>query len=852
MARMAKGTPGSASSGLLFLIVFLVVVGFGTLALLAAFALLGWLPFPIPAPTPTLPAAPTAWLIPSQGAPGTTVTAAGSQWPANQVVLIAMSNGGPGGQGETILATAVTDADGSWQTTFIIPSAEQWASLPSDVPLQIWAPAADSEVSVLLRVSAAAETPAPGATPTSTTAPPSPTPSAEPPCSDRAAFVADVTIPDNSRLSPGQAFVKTWRLRNAGTCIWTTAYALVFVGDDQMGGPASIALASEVAPGATVDLSVNLIAPTAPGTYRGRWQLRNANGALFGIGDAGDSPFWVRIVVGPTPTPTSTPTRTPTPAAGWRGDYFANINLSGNPALTRTDAAIDFDWGTRSPAANLPVDGFSVRWNGTFPFQQAVYRFYARSDDGVRLWLDDVLIIDQWHEAATITYAVERTMSAGNHRLRVEYYENLGNARIRVWWERTTDFPQWRAEYFARVDLSGTPALVRNDAAIDFDWKRNAPASGLPADAFSVRWTRALLMEAGTYRFSATMDDGMRVYVDDILLIDQWRDGAQRTATADRNLAAGYHLLRVEYYERTGEAVARFRWERITGYPEWKGEYWSNQTLQGAPVLVRNDPAVDFNWGAGAPAAELPTDGFSVRWTRELTFTPGVYRLHATADDGIRVYVDGTRVINEWHDSSGTQVYTVDVPLNGRHQIKIEYYEHGGQASVKFWWQRQGDLPTVTPTPTRTPTPTSTPTRTPTPTSTPTRTPTPTSTPTHTPTPTATPTNTPIPNNPPVAIDDTAVTTASVAVDINVLANDSDPDGDPLTVSAFDATGAQGGTVSCTSAGICTYTPPPGFTGIDTFGYTVSDGRGGTDTATVTVTVNPLLKLQRVPLRRRP
>lgn len=89
----------------------------------------------------------------------------------------------------------------------------------------------------------------------------------------------------------------------------------------------------------------------------------------------------------------------------------------------------------------------------------------------------------------------------------------------------------------------------------------------------------------------------------------------------------------------------------------------------------------------------------------------------------------------------------------------------------------------------------------------------------------------------PVAANDTAFTTADTAVDIDVLANDSDPDGDPLTVSAFDATSAQGGTVSCTPAGVCNYAPGAGFTGSDTFGYTVSDSVN-TDTATVTVTVS--------------
>jgi hypothetical protein len=86
-------------------------------------------------------------------------------------------------------------------------------------------------------------------------------------------------------------------------------------------------------------------------------------------------------------------------------------------------------------------------------------------------------------------------------------------------------------------------------------------------------------------------------------------------------------------------------------------------------------------------------------------------------------------------------------------------------------------------------------------------------------------------------MDDETTTDEDTPVDINVLENDSDPDGDPLTVSDYDDTSAEGGMVDCTSAGLCTYTPPTDFNGADTFAYTASDGRGGTDTATVTVMV---------------
>jgi hypothetical protein len=114
---------------------------------------------------------------------------------------------------------------------------------------------------------------------------------------DWAQFVADVTVPDGASFAPGATFTKIWRLRNIGTCTWTTSYAIVFVSGSLMGAPSVVNLSSSVAPGATIDVSVNMTAPASNGHYRGYWQMRNASGVLFGIGAYATSSFWVDINV---------------------------------------------------------------------------------------------------------------------------------------------------------------------------------------------------------------------------------------------------------------------------------------------------------------------------------------------------------------------------------------------------------------------------------------------------------------------------------------------------------------------------------------------------------------------------
>jgi hypothetical protein len=139
----------------------------------------------------------------------------------------------------------------------------------------------------------------PTTAPTSTTAP-SPTVTATTAPCDRAEFVTDVNYPDGSDLGPGATFIKTWRLRNAGTCTWTSSYSVVFDHGDSMGAAASTQLTTgTVAPGQTVDVSISLTAPSTAGTYRGYFRLRNSSGVIFGIGPQAQTAFWVEIEVVP-------------------------------------------------------------------------------------------------------------------------------------------------------------------------------------------------------------------------------------------------------------------------------------------------------------------------------------------------------------------------------------------------------------------------------------------------------------------------------------------------------------------------------------------------------------------------
>jgi hypothetical protein len=122
----------------------------------------------------------------------------------------------------------------------------------------------------------------------------------------------------------------------------------------------------------------------------------------------------------------------------------------------------------------------------------------------------------------------------------------------------------YQATYFNNLTLSGTPVLTRSEASIDNDWGGGGPGNGVNNDNFSARWTRAQDFAAGSYTFSVTADDGVRLYIDDVLAIDKWIDQGPTTYTANKTLAAGSHTVKIEYYERGGGAVAKFSYQAYT------------------------------------------------------------------------------------------------------------------------------------------------------------------------------------------------------------------------------------------------------------------------------------------------
>jgi hypothetical protein len=294
--------------------------------------------------------------------------------------------------------------------------------------------------------------------------------------------------------------------------------------------------------------------------------LRRANGLRTTRIFIGQRLCIPTVVAAPRPNPSPSQ-----PAAGpWYGEYWNNTAQSGLPASVRNDAAVNFNWGFGSPdASRVFADNFSARWTRQINFEGGIYRFGVNADDGFRLYVDGNLVMDFYGFEGNISRAVDVSVPPGTRTVRLDYIEKSGLALVKLNYFKLGNTPapgggvtppaslDYQAEYFPNRDLVGSPTFVTRVRELNFNWAGGSPARGIPADNFSARFTQYRSFVGGTYRFVAQVDDGVRVYVDDQLVINEWREQSYRTFVGDVNISPGFHTIRVEFQEYYASAALR-------------------------------------------------------------------------------------------------------------------------------------------------------------------------------------------------------------------------------------------------------------------------------------------------------
>jgi regulation of enolase protein 1 (concanavalin A-like superfamily) len=318
-----------------------------------------------------------------------------------------------------------------------------------------------------------------------------------------------------------------------------------------------------------------------------------------------------------TLVPTNVPiTNPPGTVGGLRGEYFSGQALSGTPFTNRVDGPIDFTWDS-APSTNATADNFSVRWRGhVYAPVSGSYTFRTRSDDGVRLWVNNQQVINNWTDhGATIDTAPAMNLTAGQwYPITLEFYEGGGAATIALFWTYPgrTDEPvpgQYLAapnqtlptatnvpptnvpptnvpptnvpptattiptnvppmgngllgSYYNNMTLQGNPVAQRVDGPINAKWTVPVPA-GVSNEIFSVRWTGSVRAPvSGQYTFETLSDDGVRLWVNNLKMVENWTNhGPTYDTSAPIFLEAGrQYPITLEFFQNNGGSTIELRW----------------------------------------------------------------------------------------------------------------------------------------------------------------------------------------------------------------------------------------------------------------------------------------------------
>ena len=275
---------------------------------------------------------------------------------------------------------------------------------------------------------------------------------------------------------------------------------------------------------------------------------------------------------------------------GLKAEYFTSTVTTEFPAaatLIKLDKAINFNWGTGSPAPIISNDNFKIRWTGKLrPLSDDNYTIYITAGDGVRLWINNTQLINNWNDNPVKTYTATISLQKNTaYDIKLEYYSAANAASCILQWSAASVCKQvipesqlfapaascsgngagLKAEYFSNTAVAApfpaAPTVTITEAQINFNWGAGSPA-GISDNLFKARFTGNITTtDEGTYTFYVTADDGIRLWVNNQLLVDSWINQGATEYQATINLSACTdYPVKIEYYENGGDAVCKFEW----------------------------------------------------------------------------------------------------------------------------------------------------------------------------------------------------------------------------------------------------------------------------------------------------
>ncbi|MBU1169197.1 MAG: hypothetical protein KKD44_06490, partial [Proteobacteria bacterium] len=376
--------------------------------------------------------------------------------------------------------------------------------------------------------------------------------------------------------------------------------------------------------------------------------------------------------------------------------YYNNTDFSGDPVLFETTNTIDMSWGDQSPKPGVVnSDYFSVRYQGDFTFPESTdYLFNAYGDDLVRIYVDGELILSGDYSAPV---NATKYLTEGIHNVKVEHVETYGGAGLRVSWAPKNTFV---GAYYNERTCKSRAIKVRNDGdylkadpglwehhfLADFGYDR--PSSEVNYDNFAAKWEGAFYFDGGDYDFVMTRDDEISVWVDDKLIGSYGT--SKRADLVTSPITPGWHIVRIQYVEYTGNAVASVKWGKkqkdiVTEFYGTDFDEFDNLI----PRAINRRSDMEQDWGNDAPTTDewaLDSNNFTIIWEGDFDFEAAPYLFEVGGDDNAQLYVDHVPIVKTtWKDWKAFT--TESLAMNqGTHHIKAVIKEGGGSALGQVRW----------------------------------------------------------------------------------------------------------------------------------------------------------------------
>ncbi|GAB3786441.1 hypothetical protein GCM10028818_49850 [Spirosoma horti] len=405
-------------------------------------------------------------------------------------------------------------------------------------------------------------------------------------------------------------------------------------------------------------------------------------------------------------------------------------------------------------------DNFALRYTGYVSIPaDGIYTFYTNSDDGSKLLIGTTEVVNNDGGHATQERSGTIGLKAGLHALSILYFEGSGDQALTVSYSGPNLGKQAIPDAsFKRVapvlSLRNADNLANTTSGLDYSYYEgswdNLPAfstltpvkTGTVTNPsltvrnrdsnYGIRYTGYISIPTdGMYTFYTTSDDGSKLLIGATEVVNNDGLHADQERSGTIGLKAGLHAISILFLQGGGgqtlivsysgpnlnkQVIPDAAFRRVaptqslvststsnntgtgTGL---RAAYFNNASLTAPSVLTRTDATVDFDWGTGSPASgTINTDNFSVRWTGQVEApVSGAYTFSTNADDGVRLWVNGTQIINDWnaHPPVINNSSSINLTAGQRYDIRLEYFENSGGALAKLLWTYPGQTQQTVP-----------------------------------------------------------------------------------------------------------------------------------------------------------